>query len=76
MGGLLRFIIFALLVYLILRWLRSFWREDRKPRVQEKPQPEPRPYQDKDVVDVKFSELPPEEADKSDTNAPLHGKPE
>lgn len=74
MGALLRFLIFVLLIYLVLRWLRSWWHED-KPTSRQKPPP-PRPYSDKDVLDAKFTELPPDpsKSTEGDEHQPEAGR--
>jgi hypothetical protein len=60
MGALLRFIILVLLVFLILRWLKSLLQPPPKPRLGDPEPPEPRPYRNGDVVDAKFTEIPPD----------------
>jgi len=65
MGALLKLFILGLLIYLVLRWL---WRQAQEPNRSAAPKSEksqPRPYQEGDVVDANFTELPPEKNSKA-----------
>ncbi len=65
MGALLKYIILGLLIYLVLRWL---WGRRQEPGGSGPPDNEdsrPRPYKEGDVVEAKFTELPPEDDSKA-----------
>jgi len=64
MGALLKLFIFGLLIYLVLRWL---WRQAQEPNRSAAPKsekPRPQPYQEGDVEDANFTELPSEKNSK------------
>ena len=64
MGMLLRLFLFLCLLYLVVKLVKSWWH-DNEPRVQGEPKPQIRhPFDGSEIVDAKFTELPPEE-DKS-----------
>jgi hypothetical protein len=59
MGGLVRWIVLLLIAYLILRRL-SRWLLGDQPQVKGKRRTEPPPFEDRDVTDAKFTEIPDE----------------
>ena len=65
MGSLLKLFIFGLLIYLVLRWLWRQAQEPNRPAATKSEKAPPKPFQDGDVVDAKFTDLPPEENSKS-----------
>jgi hypothetical protein len=68
MGVLLRLFLFLCLLYLVVRLVKSWWHEDDR-RVQGNPKQQVHPpFEGKEIVDAKFTELPPDEAkEKGDT---------
>jgi len=63
MGTLLRFLLFVLLGYLVIRWLKS-WLHVDKPRVKGKPRSKPdNPFEGTEIEDVKFTEIPPDQTE-------------
>lgn len=65
MGSLLKYIILGLLIYLVLRWLWGRRQEPgRSAPTDDKTSPS-RPYKEGDVVEAKFTELPPENDSKA-----------
>lgn len=59
MGGIVRFLVILLIGYLILRRLIRWWKEDQ-PQGRGKRRGEPPPFQDQDVLDAEFTEIPNE----------------
>ena len=67
MGILLRLFLFLCLLYLVVRLIKSWWQEGDK-RVQGEPKQQVRgPFEGTEIIDAKFTELPPEET--KDKNA-------
>ncbi len=60
MGGLIRFVVFLLIVYLVVRWLMHWWKGDQ-PQVKGERREMPPPFEDRDVLDAKFTEIPSEQ---------------
>jgi len=68
MGMLLRLFLFLCLLYLVVRWVKSWWREDER-RVSGDPKPQVRhPLGDAEIMDAKFTELPPESREEKSTD--------
>ena len=65
MGTLLKLFIFGVLIYLVLRWLWWQAQEPNRPAAPKSEKPQPQPYREGDVVDAKFTELPPENNSKA-----------
>jgi len=65
MGSLLKLFIFGLLIYLVLRWLWRQAQEPSKPSTPKSEKTQPKPFQEGDVVDAKFTDLPPEKNSKA-----------
>jgi hypothetical protein len=61
MGILLRLFLFLCLLYLVVRLVKTWWHEDSR-QVRGKPQEQVHPpFEGKEIVDAKFTELPPDE---------------
>ncbi len=59
---LFRFVLIMVLGNLLLRGLRSWWRGKASPTPM-KAKPAAKPYNDAQVIDVNFTELPPDKAE-------------
>jgi hypothetical protein len=61
MGVLLRLFLFLCLLYLVVRLVKSWWQEGDK-RVQGEPKQQVRgPFDGAEILDAKFTEVPPDE---------------
>ena len=65
MGSLLKYIILGLLIYLVLRWLWGRRQEPGRSAPPENKNSKTQPYKEADVVEAKFTELPPEKETKA-----------
>jgi hypothetical protein len=64
MGMILRFFLLLCLLYLVVRLVKSWWRED-SPRIQGEAKPQiSHPLDGAEIVDAQFTELPPDEEQK------------
>jgi lipopolysaccharide export system protein LptC len=65
MGALLKYIILGLLIYLVLRWLWGKRQEPGRSAPPNEKNSRTRPYKEGDIVEAKFTELPPEDETKA-----------
>jgi hypothetical protein len=76
MGVLLRLFLFLCLLYLVVRLIKSWWQEGDT-KVQGEPKQQVRgPFDDSEILDAKFTELPPDEGkDKVESSTENGSKP-
>jgi hypothetical protein len=68
MGMVIKFLVFALLLYLVWRRLAAWLREPERPRPA-RPSASPPPYDGRNVIEAKFTEVRDEGGEERETRS-------